>query len=121
MLDRSAFIKPIAHRGLHDRTRGIVENTASAFAAAIAGNYAIECDLQLTTDGEAMVIHDDQLERLTFASGAVKDQTATQMKALTIRDSADRLQKLLVHRCSAFVQTHPSLHQFYSFRSFFCS
>jgi enamine deaminase RidA (YjgF/YER057c/UK114 family) len=43
--------RPIAHRGLHDARRGIVENTASAFAAAISGDYAIECDLQLSADG----------------------------------------------------------------------
>ena len=53
--------RPIAHRGLHDAANNIVENTASAFAAAIAGNYGIECDLQISADGEAMVHHDDTL------------------------------------------------------------
>lgn len=86
--------RPIAHRGLHERAQGIVENTASAFAAAMAGIYAIECDLQLTADSEAVVFHDEQLERLTLGSGNVKDQTAAQMKALTIRDSSDRVQTL---------------------------
>jgi glycerophosphoryl diester phosphodiesterase len=40
--------RPIAHRGLHDAARGIVENTASAAAAAIAGRYGIEADLQIS-------------------------------------------------------------------------
>ena len=40
--------RPVAHRGLHDAAAGIIENTPSAFAAAIAAHYAIECDLQLS-------------------------------------------------------------------------
>ena len=47
--------RPVAHRGLHDAQNGVIENTASAFAAAIAGRYGIECDLQISADGEAMV------------------------------------------------------------------
>ena len=86
--------RPIAHRGLHDIARGIVENTASAFAAAMAGSYAIECDLQLTRDGEAVVFHDEHLDRLTEAHGMVKDLTAAEMKALVIRRSTDHVQTL---------------------------
>lgn len=86
--------RPIAHRGLHDRARGIVENTPSAFAAAIAGNYAIECDLQITSDGEAVVFHDERLDRLTTASGMVKDHTVEQIQRLTVRDTTDRVQTL---------------------------
>jgi len=86
--------RPIAHRGLHDRDRGVIENTASAFAAAIDGNYAIECDLQLTRDGEAVVFHDEVLDRLTTSTGWVKDLTVPQMKALAIRGSSDHVQTL---------------------------
>lgn len=86
--------RPIAHRGLHDFSTGVVENTASAFAAAIAGGYAIECDLQLTRDGEAVVFHDDHVERLTEGRGMVKDHTAAEMKQLTMRNSTDKVQTL---------------------------
>lgn len=86
--------RPIAHRGLHDFSKGVVENTASAFAAAIAKGYAIECDLQLTSDGEAMVFHDDHVERLTEGRGLVKDHTAAEMKQLTVRNSSDKVQTL---------------------------
>ena len=86
--------RPIAHRGLHDYARGIVENTASAFAAAIENGYAIECDLQITQDGEAVVFHDDNLERLTEGRGLVKNHTTAEMKALKIRNAADRVQTL---------------------------
>ena len=40
------------------------------------GNFAIECDIQLTSDGEAMVHHDDELGRLTEGSGALLTKTA---------------------------------------------
>lgn len=84
--------RPIAHRGLHDRSRGIIENSASAFAAALAYGYAIECDLQITRDGEAVVFHDEQLERLTGTQGLVKDSTAAEITALTLRGGSDKVQ-----------------------------
>lgn len=86
--------RPIAHRGLHEARRGVVENTASAFAAAIDAGYAIECDLQLTKDGEAVVFHDDDIDRLTEGRGAVKNLTVAEMKAQVIRNSADKVQTL---------------------------
>jgi glycerophosphoryl diester phosphodiesterase len=63
-----AFIRPIAHRGLHDRDQGVIENSRGAFAAAIAGGYGIECDLQPARDGTPIVHHDETLERLTARS-----------------------------------------------------
>src|SRR5262245_34441773 len=65
--------RPIAHRGLHDVRLGIVENTASAFAEAISGDYGIETDLQISADGEAMVHHDDSLGRLTEGTGRLAE------------------------------------------------
>jgi glycerophosphoryl diester phosphodiesterase len=70
------FPRPIAHRGLHDRAAGVIENSASAFAAAIAGNFAIECDVQLTSDGVPVVFHDDGMQRLLGKPGAVADTLA---------------------------------------------
>src|SRR5215831_8131828 len=75
-------VRPVAHRGLHDVTRGIIENMPAAARAAIAGNFAIECDIQLTADGEAMVHHDDELGRLTDGIGALRHKTAAELKAV---------------------------------------
>jgi glycerophosphoryl diester phosphodiesterase len=86
--------RPIAHRGLHKKAEGIIENTASAFAGALAENYAIECDLQMSSDGEAMVFHDEKLDRLTEASGLVKHHTAKQLQRITIKNSGDQMQAL---------------------------
>lgn len=69
--------RPIAHRGLHDVSRGIAENSRAAFQAAIAGGYGIEFDLQMSADGEAMVFHDHDLHRLTGRHGAVRGLSAT--------------------------------------------
>jgi len=86
--------RPIAHRGLHDAGAGIVENTAGAFAAAMARDYAIECDLQLSADGEAMVFHDASLDRLTTATGPVIARPAAELQAMALRGSGDCIQTL---------------------------
>ena len=85
---------PIAHRGLHDIKRGIIENTPGAFQRAIDHGYAIECDLQLSLDGEAMVFHDPTLERLTIAAGPVIEKTADELRAIAFRKGSDRMQTL---------------------------
>jgi glycerophosphoryl diester phosphodiesterase len=86
--------RPVAHRGLHDRARGIIENMPSAAQAAIAGRFGIECDIQLTADGEAMVHHDDELGRLTEASGALREKTAAELKAVKFKDTDERMMSL---------------------------
>lgn len=86
--------RPVAHRGLHDISRGIVENMPGAVQAAIAGNFAIEVDIQLSADGEAMVHHDHALGRLTEATGEVIDKTAAELKAIKFRDTGERMMSL---------------------------
>jgi glycerophosphoryl diester phosphodiesterase len=81
--------RPIAHRGLHGP--GAVENTASAFAAAVAAGYAIETDVQITADGEAVVYHDAALGRLTEGSGALAAMTAAELKRVPFKETADRI------------------------------
>lgn len=83
--------RPIAHRGLHDSSAGIVENTPSAFAAAIAGNYAIECDIQLTADGESVVFHDGTLDRLTTEKGAVNRRSHSELQRVEIKGTTDKI------------------------------
>jgi glycerophosphoryl diester phosphodiesterase len=96
MAPRPVFDRPIAHRGLHNRAAGVIENSASAFAAAIAGGYHIECDLQLTSDGVPVVFHDDLLKRLTGREGRVNGLTAAEVTALPLLDSSagDRPQRV---------------------------
>jgi glycerophosphoryl diester phosphodiesterase len=86
--------RPVAHRGLHDISRGIVENMPGSVNAAIAGNFAIEVDIQLTADGEAMVHHDDDLGRLNDGNGALLTKTAAELKAVTFKNTAERMMSL---------------------------
>ncbi|MEM7545815.1 MAG: glycerophosphodiester phosphodiesterase family protein [Pseudomonadota bacterium] len=85
---------PLAHRGLHDRSRGVVENSHSAIDAAVAAGYGIELDLQLSADGEAMVFHDDELMRLTGEPGPVRDRTARALGQTRLLDSDETIPTL---------------------------
>jgi glycerophosphoryl diester phosphodiesterase len=86
--------RPVAHRGLHDRASGIIENMPGAAQAAVEGNFSIECDIQLSADGEAMVHHDDALGRLTEGTGALIGMTAAELQAVKFRDTSERMMTL---------------------------
>jgi glycerophosphoryl diester phosphodiesterase len=90
-LDRSVFVRPIAHRGWHDRTKGLLENTAPAFSAAIDKGYGIECDLQAAEDGTPMVFHDSKLDRLVAASGPIAAYPPRSLARLRYRDQDEKI------------------------------
>jgi glycerophosphoryl diester phosphodiesterase len=85
-----------AHRGLHGpQINGFVpENSPTAFAGAIARGLGIECDVQWTGDGQVVVFHDWDLDRLTGESGPVAQRTATQLGAIALTDGADTIPSL---------------------------
>lgn len=89
MRDRALFLRPIAHRGLHDAHRGRIENSPAAFAAAIARSHGIECDLRAAAGGLPIVFHDATLERLVAASGPVSAVDATALRGLRYRESGE--------------------------------
>ncbi|MBQ7643249.1 MAG: glycerophosphodiester phosphodiesterase [Clostridia bacterium] len=81
--DDSWIIKrPIAHRGLHGGD--IPENSKAAYLAAIEAGYPIEMDIQLTSDGEAVCFHDDNLKRMTGTDALVWDKTLAEVKSLKL-------------------------------------
>jgi glycerophosphoryl diester phosphodiesterase len=94
MLDRQTFLRPTAHRGLHDKARGIVENTLTSADAAIAAGYAIECDVQCSSDDVAMVFHDEALNRLCAVDGLIADHPAADLQTLSYRDGPDNIATL---------------------------
>ncbi len=67
---------PVAHRALHDKAQARQENSRAAIVAAAAAGYAIEIDLQCSADGQAMVFHDEKLDRLTRETGLVSRRPA---------------------------------------------
>ena len=77
--------RPIAHRGLHDAVRGVIENTLGAAHAAMAAGFAIEFDIQMSLDGESIVFHDETLDRLTDASGPLSAMRAAEIAKVRIK------------------------------------
>jgi glycerophosphoryl diester phosphodiesterase len=70
----------IAHRG---GLKYAPENTLAAFRNAIAqGADWLEFDVQMTRDGQLLVIHDETVDRTTNGTGAVRDLTLEQVRGL---------------------------------------
>ncbi|ACG77713.1 glycerophosphoryl diester phosphodiesterase [Phenylobacterium zucineum HLK1] len=88
------FHPPIAHRGLWSPD-GPPENSLSAFQAACAAGYGIELDVQLSADGEAVVFHDETLERMTGRPGRVRDLSAADLADLRLKGSDEKIPTLL--------------------------
>lgn len=93
-LPPSLLTVPIAHRGLHDRRHGVIENSRAAAEAAIAAGYGIELDVQRSADGEAMVFHDDALTRLTSGTGLIRDHPVAVLAGLTLTGSRETVPTL---------------------------
>jgi len=93
--DRLAALiaKPFAHRGLHGRD-GLIENTRSAFEAAIAAGSGIELDVQVSADGEAAVIHDYALDRLAGMPGKVCGLTMRELERIRIGKRGETIPSL---------------------------
>jgi glycerophosphoryl diester phosphodiesterase len=85
---------PIAHRGLHDLTDGAPENSPKAFRRAIARGYGIELDLQCSADGQAIVFHDPDLDRLTGETGLVKRLSAAALGEIPLNNGRDTIPTL---------------------------
>jgi glycerophosphoryl diester phosphodiesterase len=86
--------RPIAHRGLHAAEKGIIENTIAAADAAIAHGFAIECDIQRTADGEAVVFHDFTFDRLTTGRGRLDAAPMRFVETIGFRATGDRIPTL---------------------------
>jgi glycerophosphoryl diester phosphodiesterase len=83
--------RPIAHRGLHDEAKGIVENSASAVRAAMGAGLAVEVDLQCAADHMPIVFHDATLDRLTAETGPVAARHVEALCQIPLRNSSDRI------------------------------
>jgi glycerophosphoryl diester phosphodiesterase len=86
--------KPVAHRGLHDNEAGVPENSLAAFKAAADASYAIELDVRLSDDRQAMVFHDVTLERMTGRPGKVAATSAADLRELRLLGTAEPIPML---------------------------
>lgn len=81
--EEKAAVKIWAHRGC---SKAMPENTLESFRAAaeLERLTGIELDVQLTKDGELVVIHDENVKRTTDGDGEVRDYTLEELKKLKI-------------------------------------
>lgn len=86
--------QPYAHRGLYDPDAGIPENSIAAFDRAIARGFGIELDVRMTRDGDVIVFHDANLERLTDARGQIALMSWQQLKTIKLRGTSETLKTL---------------------------
>ena len=79
----------IAHRGLFNNEKGIVENTKTAFSLAIEKGYNIETDISLTKDEQTIVYHDNDFKRLFNVDKKIGELTLEEIKKLKYEKSND--------------------------------
>ena len=76
-----------AHRGLHGE--GACENSLSAFKRAKDVGYGIELDIRLSRDGELVVFHDSDLQRVVGIDKKVDDMTVEELRGVRLADTDD--------------------------------
>lgn len=83
--------KFFAHRGLYDNNGNSPENSLGAFKHAIEKGYGIELDVQLSSDGKAVVFHDDNLLRVCGINGKVCEYTFTELSQMKLFNSEEKI------------------------------
>lgn len=84
----------IAHRGLYNNEKGIIENSIEAFELAISKKYIIELDIHILKDGTVVVFHDNNLKRITNYNKDIKDCTYQEIKELKMYNQNTFIPKL---------------------------
>ena len=86
-LDKKFFDIPIAHRGLHSLSDGYPENSMGSIERALKKGYGIEIDVQMSSDRQAVVFHDYELDRLTTEQGLICKKKANQLVDINLLGS----------------------------------
>ena len=93
-LPKAFLERPIAHRALHDISDARPENSLAAIRAAIKEGYGIEIDVQLSADHQAVVFHDDDLDRLTDYAGPIRQRTAAELSRIQLQSGSETIPTL---------------------------
>ena len=80
-----------AHRGLYELDQSVPENSLPAFRRAVEAGYGAELDVQLTRDGQIVVLHDDDLKRSSGLDSSVCDHTLAELQALPLFGTEERI------------------------------
>ena len=86
--------KIFAHRGA---SAYAPENTVEAFALAMEqGADGIELDVQMTKDGQVVVIHDEIIDRVSDGTGAVRDYTLEELKKFHFSNHMENFENAVI-------------------------
>ena len=80
-----------AHRGLHDITQGIPENSLAAYQRAHDAGYGCELDVHLTADKQLVCIHDADTTRVTGEPGIIENLTLEQVREYRLGGTDERI------------------------------
>lgn len=80
-----------AHRGLHNNSGQVPENSMAAFRKAVKKGYGIELDVQLSKDGVPVVFHDFTLERMCGKEGKICEYTYEELQQFNLADSLEKI------------------------------
>lgn len=75
----------IAHRGVYNNNKGVIENTMPAFKKAMECGYIIELDVHAIKDSTVVVFHDDNIKRLTGIDKKLNNCTYEELKDIKLR------------------------------------
>ena len=80
----------IAHRGFFDY-EDAPENSMPAFERAVEKGFGIELDVQTTSDGELVVFHDANLDRMCGVDKKLTDCTLAELEQFTLGKSNEKI------------------------------
>ena len=80
-----------AHRGLYTKDQTIPENSLAAFEQAVKNGYGAELDVQLSGDGQVVVFHDGNLERMCGLNQNLSSLTYPELKKFSLGQSQEKI------------------------------
>ena len=80
-----------AHRGLHTKDKTVPENSMLAFSLAAEDGYGIELDVNLSSDGQVVVFHDDNLLRVCGVDKKITDCTYEELQTYRLCATGERI------------------------------
>ncbi|MBO4392205.1 MAG: peptide-methionine (S)-S-oxide reductase MsrA [Clostridia bacterium] len=89
--DFNGLLCEYAHRGLYGN--GIPENSLAAFELALKEGVGVELDVQLSSDGEIFVFHDNNVKRMTGHDGILSKMTSSEIDNLRLSGTDQRIPK----------------------------
>lgn len=83
--------KHYAHRGLHDKSIGVPENSMAAFKRALDNGFGFELDVRLTKDGKLVVIHDNNTKRVAGVEKLVSECNYSELQRLSLGGTGEKI------------------------------